>query len=62
MNYSYLIHKGEDAKHRSCVDLYIIFPGKGSRKSKRKIQPSAEKGKALSWADTVVPGLQSALF
>ena len=39
VNYSYLIHKGEDAKHRSCVDLYIIFPGKGSRESKRKLQP-----------------------
>ena len=37
-------------------------PGKGSRESKRKIQPEAEKGKALSWADAVVSGLQSALF
>lgn len=38
VNYSYLIPKEEDAKHQSCVDLYIIFPGKGSRESK-KLQP-----------------------
>lgn len=31
----YLIHKGDDKQHRSCADLYIIFPGKG-RESKEK--------------------------